>query len=91
MEREADLHTIVYMKNARGDAKQLAAFLKKLSAENNTDLPEVLKWVSTHPDAQERVRAILAKTKGKYDTAELIPPAQWSVLKDEVKKLESTN
>jgi predicted Zn-dependent protease len=37
----------------------LASFLEKLDKQSQS--PEVLQWVSTHPDSKERVRYIEEK------------------------------
>lgn len=56
LEKEADLKAVDYMLKAKMDPAYLATFLKKLDKESQT--PEVLQWVSTHPDSKERVRYI---------------------------------
>ncbi len=56
LEKEADLKAVDYMLKAKMNPAYLASFLKKLDKESQT--PEVLQWVSTHPDSKERVRYI---------------------------------
>lgn len=56
LEKEADLKAVDYLLKAKVDPAYLASFLKKLDKESQT--PEVLQWVSTHPDSKERVRYI---------------------------------
>lgn len=61
LEKEADLKAVDYMLKAKMDPAYLASFLEKLDKESQT--PEVLQWVSTHPDSRERVRYIERKIK----------------------------
>ncbi len=61
LEKEADLKAVDYMLKAKMDPAYLASFLKKLDKESQT--PEVLQWMSTHPDSKERVRYIESKIK----------------------------
>lgn len=61
LEKEADLKAVDYMLKAKMDPAYLASFLEKLDKESQT--PEVLQWVSTHPDSRERVRYIKRKIK----------------------------
>lgn len=59
LEKEADLRAVDYMIGAQMKPGYLATFLGKLDAQSKT--PEVLQWVSTHPDSKERVRYINEK------------------------------
>ncbi|MEY4629634.1 MAG: hypothetical protein RLZZ595_1960 [Bacteroidota bacterium] len=56
LEKDADLKAVDYMLNAKMDPKMLSSFLGKLGEQSQT--PEVLQWVNTHPDSKERVRYI---------------------------------
>jgi predicted Zn-dependent protease len=56
LEKEADLKAVDYMLKAKMNPTYLASFLEKLDKQSQT--PEVLQWVSTHPDSKERVRYI---------------------------------
>jgi len=56
LEKEADLKAVDYMHQAKMDPKKLSSFLAKLA--NQSEVPEVLKWMNTHPDSKERVRYI---------------------------------
>jgi predicted Zn-dependent protease len=87
MEREADKQAIKYMEKAKGDPKQLAYFLEKLTKEKE-DLPEVLQWISTHPGGKERVDYIL---KGSPDNASsgIITKEEWAELKKAVEKIDA--
>lgn len=59
LEKEADLKAVDYMVAAKMNPTYLASFLEKLDQQAQT--PEVLQWVSTHPDSKERVRYIEEK------------------------------
>jgi predicted Zn-dependent protease len=61
LEKEADLKAVDYMVAAKMNPTYLASFLEKLDKQSQT--PEVLQWVSTHPDSKERVRYINEKVK----------------------------
>jgi predicted Zn-dependent protease len=63
LEKEADLNAVDYMIAAKMNPTYLASFLEKLDKQSKT--PEVLKWVSTHPDSKERVRYINEKVKSQ--------------------------
>ena len=63
LEKEADLKAVDYMIAAKMNPTYLASFLEKLDKQSKT--PEVLKWVSTHPDSKERVRYINEKVKSQ--------------------------
>jgi predicted Zn-dependent protease len=59
LEKEADLKAVDYMIAAKMNPTYLASFLEKLDKQSQT--PEVLQWVSTHPDSKVRVRYIKEK------------------------------
>jgi predicted Zn-dependent protease len=59
LEKEADLKAVDYVLAAKMNPTYLASFLEKLDKQAQT--PEVLQWVSTHPDSKERVRYIKEK------------------------------
>jgi predicted Zn-dependent protease len=61
LEKEADLKAVDYMLKAKMNPTYLASFLEKLDKQSQT--PEVLQWVSTHPDSKERVSYINKKVK----------------------------
>jgi len=63
LEKEADLKAVDYMIAAKMNPTYLASFLEKLDKQSKT--PEVLQWVSTHPDSKERVRYINEKVKSQ--------------------------
>ena len=61
LEKEADLKAVDYMIGAKMNPIYLASFLEKLDKQSQT--PEVLQWVSTHPDSKVRVAYINEKIK----------------------------
>jgi predicted Zn-dependent protease len=61
LEKEADLKAVDYLFAAKMNPTYLASFLEKLDKQSQS--PEVLPWVSTHPDSKERVRYINEKVK----------------------------
>lgn len=61
LEKEADLKAVDYMHQALMDPRKLSSFLAKLA--DQSEVPEVLQWVNTHPDSKERVRYINEKIK----------------------------
>lgn len=61
LEKEADLKAVDYMIGAKMNPIYLASFLEKLDKQAQT--PEVLQWVSTHPDSKVRVSYIKEKIK----------------------------
>ena len=61
LEKEADLKAVDYMVAAKMNPIYLASFLEKLDKQAQT--PEVLQWVSTHPDSKVRVSYIKEKIK----------------------------
>jgi predicted Zn-dependent protease len=86
MEREADKRAIVYMRNIKGDPRQLAYFLRKLS-KSHSEMPEVFKWVSTHPETKERVEYILEAASVEGETEKIMPDEDWADLKAAVAEL----
>lgn len=59
LEKSADLQAVQYMLAAKMDPKYFADFLERLSEGQAT--PQVLNWMSTHPDSKERARYIMGE------------------------------
>ena len=79
LESEADEVAVGYLLRAAVDPTALADFLLRLS-EDEEDLPALAEWISTHPDSQQRSRAIraLAGREGKGQTfRRLLPQDRW--------------
>jgi beta-barrel assembly-enhancing protease len=80
LETEADMTGIRYLCNAGIDPGNLAAFFLRISKE--TSLPEMLNWISTHPDSKDRAEAIMEKQKTmNCDVHPLMTDKGWELLK----------
>lgn len=85
LETEADLTGVDYMIKANLDPTKLADFLYKM--ENESDIPEQVYWVSTHPESKERAEAIVRYVKNeKFKYEPVLTKSEWEFLKDEIKK-----
>lgn len=76
MEAEADAHAVLYLQAANIDPKQLAHFLNKLSRKDE-ELPDVLRWLSTHPGADERVKEILNTSGSNKGYQQVVTDSTW--------------
>jgi predicted Zn-dependent protease len=68
LEKEADISSVDYLKNADIDPKPFADFLFRISTEQN--MPDYFSWISTHPDSEERSKYLIeyiGKGKAKYE------------------------
>ena len=61
LEKKADLQAVQYLMAAKMDPSHFAGFLDRLSKGGST--PQVLSWMSTHPDSKERAMYILEEMK----------------------------
>lgn len=86
MEREADKRAVIFMRNANGDYRQLAFFLKKISKKYG-DMPEAFQWASTHPATDERVETILTNTGSVDSNYNILNAQDWACLKERTKDL----
>ncbi len=89
MEREADRWAVMYLKNAKGDPRQLAFFLQKLSNISESEIPDAFQWISTHPETRERVQSILRDIPDNTATVEMMDKEEWEELKALVKELDA--
>jgi predicted Zn-dependent protease len=84
-EKEADDFAFDTMVKADIDPENLANFLFRLSKESN--VPEELVWISTHPDTKERAADILKKKEGMPTNKHPLIQSSWAevqaLLKDE--------
>jgi predicted Zn-dependent protease len=81
LEREADLKSVKYMRKAKLDIEQYAAFLYRLGS-NEPEAMKYLSWVSTHPDSKERANYILAqKGIGQMKTRAILGPNSLNEMK----------
>ncbi|WP_372773005.1 M48 family metallopeptidase [Mangrovibacterium sp.] len=81
LEREADETALEYLLNAKINPAPLADFLYKLSL-NETDQPDFINWISTHPDSKERAESLAERCKkldGEYEA--VISAESWDWLK----------
>lgn len=83
-EHEADLVGVRTMAHARLDPRGLAEFLVRLEKEHRS-LPQVLTWLSTHPDTSQRVAQIDAESSRLRRTGREPFEMNWAELKREAK------
>lgn len=85
LEREADMKSIDYMINAEIDPKPFIDFMYNLSLE--TDNHTITKWISTHPESEERAHYIMSFIKGKeINSKQILSEKSWENLKQSVQK-----
>lgn len=87
LEKEADLKGLAFLYAAGMHTKGLANFLHKMDQKNTSQAPEILKWLSTHPESAERVaylNAAQAQLKPQTESS-VITPAEWKILKEKAK------
>jgi beta-barrel assembly-enhancing protease len=85
MERNADSVAVRYLAKSNIDPEHFADMLYRLSKK--TDVPEVLEWVSTHPDTKERTAEILKlRKKYKFQSKPLLSDEAWKEIQQKVKK-----
>ena len=85
MEREADFTAVQYLVKANIDPEQFANMLFRLS--QNTDLPESMVWLNTHPNSSERAADILRQKKNfKIKVLPLMNDAVWKQIQHDVSK-----
>lgn len=89
MEREADLTAVEYLNNANISAKPFANLLFRLATAQN--MPNMLEWISTHPDSEERALTIIEKTNESDDliSNQIITPARWNEIKNQIQNHEN--
>lgn len=85
LESEADFTSADYAIKASIDPEQFANFLYKISTEEKTDMPEFFNLVNTHPDSEERAKAILDYVKTKRVIVKsVLKKEDWEMLKKKV-------
>lgn len=87
LETEADERSIILVRNAGGDPRQLSAFLQKMGLLS-ADLSGLLIWVSTHPETSERVDNIKRNTQYDTNPGQILGAEKWTQLKKQVKALD---
>ncbi len=86
LETEADAAAVGYLANAGINPEHFANFLLRLSTE--TDLPQALVLINTHPNSKDRVAALnelIQQTD--FQPTEMLNPAEWEELVKRVKML----
>lgn len=83
LESEADMTAVDYLIKANLDPEQFANFMFKMST--NSDLPEEAYWLTTHPESEERAKAIINAIKGKkLVKKDFLTTKEWKLLQQEV-------
>ena len=69
LEEEADKSAVLYLKHSKIDPRPFANFFKKI-AEKSKNLPEMIYWVSSHPESMKRYDSVVDLTNNfiDYDT-----------------------
>lgn len=82
LEKEADLMAVQYLENANITAEPFAQFLFNLATE--AKVPAVFKWMSTHPDSEERARYILDNADTTLEPQPVLDPETWNKAKNQL-------
>jgi predicted Zn-dependent protease len=82
-EAEADAFAVDCLHRAHINQEGFSNFMLKI-AEIHSAVPEVMEWISSHPDSRKRAEEIrtLASKKGATKHTEVISEADWQELKD---------
>ncbi len=85
METEADRKAISYMKNANINPAGLANFLYRNYYNTDTE-NEVMEWISTHPNSQQRAEDIVKNSnmEGNNVYTSILSQEEWNILKEKV-------
>lgn len=80
-EKEADANGVIYLEHAQINPEGFANIMDKL-AQLQSDIPEEMTWISSHPDSKERAQTI-RRLAGSYDTTfiPVVTDAQWKSFK----------
>lgn len=79
LETEADMTSVEYLENAQLDPSKFADFMYKMS--RNSDMPDAVYWISTHPESEERALAIIDKIKGRtFKIKKVLSEKEWNGL-----------
>jgi predicted Zn-dependent protease len=82
LEKEADLKAVQYLENADINAEPFARFLFDLASEEK--VPAVFKWMSTHPDSEERAKYILQEADTTMERKPVLEPETWIKVKEQL-------
>lgn len=84
LETEADYTSVDYMIKANVDPTPFADLMYKMATESN--MPDAVYWISTHPESQARAEEIVHYIKGKrYKAKKILTDAEWQNLKQKTK------
>jgi len=83
LEKEADLMAVQYLENAEMSAEPFARFLYDL-VSNENKVSDVLNWMSTHPDSEERAKYILDNADNTLQSTAVIQAQTWEHLKGQL-------
>lgn len=82
LESEADLTSVEYLNNAGIDIRPMADFLFRISLDQ-AHIHDTFQLMSSHPDSEERARAILEEESYDDHTYEpLMSPEEWKEFQD---------
>jgi predicted Zn-dependent protease len=85
LESEADNTAVDYLEQANINPEPFANFLFRMSTKDN-GLPKQISWISTHPDSEERSKAILERMKGhNFEKNPVLDSIQWNTLLEDLK------
>lgn len=84
LEKEADIKAVDYLINAEINPEALANFLYKISSIES-DIPQFLQWMSTHPESKERATYIIEYIGDRETSKEaILAPKSWEKLKNQL-------
>ncbi|NMH28273.1 M48 family metallopeptidase [Flavobacterium silvaticum] len=79
LESEADMTSVDYLEKANLNPAKFADFMYNMSRQTN--LPNAVYYISTHPESEERALAILDKIKGeKFKVKKILTDTEWKSL-----------
>ena len=80
-EEEADRDAVELLVAADINPEGLATFFEKLQ-EGRFATPDILQYLSTHPEPEERIRKIRERIgENDWEYAELLPGTEWEYIK----------
>ncbi len=84
LEKEADITSVNYLINANIDPVPFSNFLNRLPNKTE-EYPNIIKWISTHPDSKERSLYILELAKNTEITEDsFLSDEEWDYMKNYV-------
>jgi beta-barrel assembly-enhancing protease len=86
LEKEADMASVDYMIKANINPKPFADFMYEMALDS--ELPESMYWISSHPESEERAKYISDYIKDKkLKSKPTITLQQWDDFKNQIKTL----